>query len=56
MTGYRVQAQNPKGLNYDVQANTVEDVKGWIRLILARGGSDVTVNGKPVPEELLASL
>lgn len=56
MTSYRIQAQNPAGLNYDVQADTLEDVKDWIQLILRRGGSAVTVNGKPVPKELLASL
>lgn len=51
ISSYRVQAQNPSGTNYDVQANTLNGVKVLIRDILARGGTGVTVNEMSIVKE-----
>lgn len=43
---YRIQADNPKGLNYDLSFDTAEQAARQIKHIEARGAKNITVNGR----------
>jgi hypothetical protein len=51
-----VKADNPKGLAYDHMTDSVKVAKAIIGRIVRQGGTNITINGKPVPETLLATL
>jgi len=53
---FKITAHNPKGLDYDVVRDTLEQAKNSIRIIVRQGGEKITLNGVEVPQSLLDTL
>lgn len=53
---FRIQADNPNGLNFDEIHHTAEKTQQIVKRIAFLGGVNITVNGTPIPMELVAAL
>lgn len=49
MAKFTINAINPKGLAYSYQTSDATDAHNVISKIIARGATNVTVNGEPIP-------
>jgi hypothetical protein len=56
MTEFLIRADNPKGLDYEYLHDTVEAAKSTVKRIAFQGGVNITLNGQPIPMELIAAL
>ena len=52
---FAIKANNPKGLNFDHVADR-ESAPQILRNIVAMGGTNITINGNTVTEDMLAKL
>ena len=53
---FHIKADNPKGLDYDLLFHSADKAQQTVKRIAFLGGVNITVNGYPVPMELIAAM
>ena len=56
VTEFHITAHNPRGLNYDELHSTLPKAIQTARVILQRGGTEVTINGNLLPDHIVAAI